>query len=173
MRLLRGRNRWFMIIIRTEEPTDIADIRKVVEEAFPKPLEARLVDQLRANGSSVISLVAVDDGKVVGHAQFSNMTAPFRALGLGPVSVMPDRQRSGIGSQMIRAGLKHAADAGWEGVFVLGNPKYYQRFGFNPDRARGFESPYSGAHFMLLTLNGDRPLAMGKVNYAPAFAALG
>jgi putative acetyltransferase len=162
-----------MMLIRAEEPTDIADIRNVVEEAFPKPLEAWLVDQLRADGSSVISLVAVDGGKIVGHVQFSNMVAPFRALGLGPVSVMPNRQRSGIGSQMIHAGLKHAADAGWEGVFVLGNPKYYRRFGFSPDRARGFESPYSGEHFMLLSLNGDRCLTVGKVNYAPAFAALG
>jgi putative acetyltransferase len=161
------------MIIRAEEPADIAGIRQVVEEAFPKPLEALLVDQLRADGNSVISLVAVDDGKIVGHVQFSDMTAPFKALGLGPVSVMPDRQRSGIGSQMIRAGLKHAADAGWEGVFVLGNPNYYQRFGFSPDRARGFKSPYSGAHFMLLTLNGGRPHTVGEVNYAPAFTALG
>ena len=74
---------------------------------------------------------------------------------------------------MIRAGLTRAADAGWEGVFVLGSLKYYQRFGFSPDRARGFESPYAGPHFMLLALNGDRPLVMGKVSYAPAFAALG
>jgi putative acetyltransferase len=162
-----------MIMIRAERPADIAGIRKVVEEAFPKPLEAWLVDQLRADGNSVISLVALDEGKVVGHVQFSDMTAPFRALGLGPVSVVPDRQRSGIGSQMIRAGLKQAAEAGWEGVFVLGDPKYYQRLGFSPDRARGFESPYSGPHFMLLTFNDDRPLAVGKVNYARAFAALG
>lgn len=161
------------MIVRAEEPTDIAGIRNVVEEAFPKPLEARLVDQLRADGNSVISLVAVDDGKIVGHVQFSNMIAPFRALGLGPVSVVPYRQRSGIGTQMIRAGLKYAADAGWEGVFVLGNPEYYRGFGFSPERARGFESPYSGAHFMLLTLNSNRALTMGKVGYAPAFAALG
>ena len=161
-----------MMMIRAEEPADIAGIRKVVAEAFPGPLEALLVDRLRADGNSVISLVAVDDGRVVGHVQFSSMTAPFRALGLGPVSVMPDRQRSGIGSQMIRAGLKHAADAGWEGVFVLGSPKYYQRFGFSPDRARGFKSSYAGAHFMLLALNGC-PHTEGEVNYAPAFAALG
>jgi putative acetyltransferase len=74
---------------------------------------------------------------------------------------------------MIRAGLKQAADAGWEGVFVLGDPRYYRRFGFSIDHARGFESPYSGAHFMLLIFNGDRPLAVGKVDYAPASAALG
>ena len=162
-----------MMSIRAEEPADIAGIRNVVEEAFPESLEAWLVDQLRADGNSVISLVAADDETIVGHVQFSTMTAPFRALGLGPVSVTPHRQRSGIGSQMIRAGLKHAVDAGWEGVFVLGDPNYYRRFGFSPDRARGFESPYSGEHFMLLALNGDRRLTVGTVNYAPAFAALG
>ncbi len=162
-----------MIIIRAENPADVAGIRNVVEKAFPKPLEARLVDQLRADGNSMISLVAVDDGNIIGHVQFSDMSAPFKALGLGPVSVMPDRQRCGIGSQMIRAGLKSAAEAGWEGVFVLGNPKYYQRFGFSSDRARGFDSPYSGPHFMLLALIGGHASTTGKASYAPAFAALG
>jgi predicted N-acetyltransferase YhbS len=69
-------------IVRAEQPADVAGIRRVVEAAFPKPLEAELVDRLRADGDSAISLVAVDNGKVVGHVQFSNMSAPFRALGL-------------------------------------------------------------------------------------------
>ena len=161
------------MIIRAEEPQDIPGIRRVVETAFPTPLEAKLADQLRLDGDSVISLVAVDEGAIVGHVQFSRIGAPFRALGLGPVSVAPERQRSGIGSQMIRAGLTRATDAGWEGVFVLGNPKYYQHFGFSPESARGFESPYAGPHFMFLALNRDRPLALGEVSYAPAFTALG
>ena len=162
-----------LMIIRAEEPADVPGIRRLVEAAFPKPLEAQLVDQLRADGDSVISLVAVDAGAIVGHVQFSKMAAPFRALGLGPVAVKPDRQGSGIGSQLIRAGIAHATGAGWEGVFVLGNPKYYRRFGFSPERARGFETPYAGAHFMLLALNGDGFLTFGKVSYASAFAALG
>jgi len=161
------------MVIRDEVIGDFAGIRKVVEVVFARSLEAELVDELRASGDSVISLVAVDDDKIVGHVMFSNMTAPFRALGLAPVSVMPDRQRSGIGSLLVRAGLERAELDGWEGVFVLGAPGYYQRFGFSVAGARGFTSRYGGAHFMLIRLNGGRVVSEGEVNYAPAFAALG
>jgi putative acetyltransferase len=161
------------MIIRDEEPGDIDGIRKVVGAAFRQPLEAELVDQLRANRYSVISLVADDAGEIIGHVLFSEMTAPFKALGLAPVSVAPSRQRNGIGSQMIRAGLKQAANSGWEAVFVLGDPGYYRRFGFSPDCASGFASPYAGPDLMALFLNGDLPVTDGEVGYAPAFAALG
>jgi putative acetyltransferase len=161
------------MIMRDEEPADIVGIRNVVDAAFRQPLEAKLVDQLRTDRHSVISLVAVDDGKIIGHVLFSKMTAPFRALGLAPVSVMPDRQRSGIGSQMIRVGLERAADERWEGVFVLGDPKYYRRFGFSFACAKGFASPYAGPYLMALPLRGDLPVTEGEIGYAPAFAALG
>jgi putative acetyltransferase len=108
------------MIIREEDPADISGIRALVEAAFFRPDEADLVERLRADDDSVISLVAVDEDRVVGHAMFSRMAAPLRALGLAPVSVAPDRQHSGIGSRLIRKGLERAAAAGWEGVFVLG-----------------------------------------------------
>jgi len=161
------------MMIRNEKPPDLAAIRKVVEAAFRRPLEAELVDRLRADCYSVISLVGVERGQIVGHVLFSKMTAPFKALGLAPVSVMPSRQGSGIGSRLIRAGLKRAADGGWNGVFVLGDPEYYKRFGFSPARARGFTSPYAGSNLMVLALNGDLPVTKGKIDYAPPFAALG
>ncbi len=158
--------------IRAEEPADIAAIHNVVEQAFLRPLEAVLVDQLRAGGNIAISLVAVKDRGIVGHVLFSNLIAPFKALALAPASVAPDRRRSGIGSAMIREGLSRATDDGWRAVLVVGDPKYYRRFGFSPDCARGLTSPYSGPHFMLLALNGDCPDAIGKVSYATPFAAL-
>ena len=158
--------------IRDEQPKDIAAIRAVVEAAFPLPVEADLVDQLRADGDSVISLVAVDDGQVAGHILFSKLTAPFRALGLAPVSVLPERQNAGIGSRLIRTGLERAALAGWRGVFVLGEPEYYGRFGFDAEAAKGFTSPYAGPYFMALPLNGELPATEGEIGHAPAFAAL-
>lgn len=160
------------MIVRDEEVGDIPGIRKSVEAAFRSPLEANLIDRLRADGDSVISLVAIENGHIVGHILFSKMTAPFRALGLGPVSVMPDRQSSGIGSRLIREGLKRAGNEAWQGVFVVGNPSYYKRFGFSPGRAVGFASPYAGPHLMMLSLKGDIPANTGKIDYAPAFAAL-
>jgi len=97
------------------------------------------------------------------------MTGPFRALGLGPLSVKPSRQRRGIGSQLIREGLDRARDAGWQGVFVLGEPKYYSRFGFDSALASGFMSRYSGPHLMAVALGVELPATEGIVEYPPAF----
>src|SRR5262249_38707649 len=141
----------------------------VVATAFQRPDEARLVDQLR----SVISLVALDGDEVVGHALFSSTAAPFPALGLAPVAIKPDRQRLEIGSQLIHAGLDRSRKAGWKGVFVLGDPRYYCRFGFDRFLASGFTSRYSGPHLMALALDGDLPVTQGIIEYASAFRLFG
>lgn len=160
------------MIIRREAHTDLSAVRKIVEAAFPSPAEAKLIEQLRSDGDAVISMVAVD-GAIVGHAMLSKMAAPFRALGLGPVAVAPERQHKGIGHALVRSALKNAEEEGWQGVFVLGNPDWYQKFGFSSFLAREFESPYAGPHLMALSFNGPLPVATGRIDYAPAFAALG
>ena len=86
------------MIIRGEKPADSAAIHELVAAAFQRPDEVVLVDRLRSDGECVISLVAVDGDEIVGYVLLSRMAAPFRALGLGPVSVKPNRQRAGIGS---------------------------------------------------------------------------
>ncbi len=161
------------MIIRTEQQDDEPVVVTVVEQAFKQADEARLVGQLRADGDTVISLVAVVGNVVVGHVMFSRMVAPFRALGLAPVSVVPQYQRRGIGRSLVEEGLKQAREQGWEAVFVLGDPAYYERFGFRVDLARGFSSPYAGPHFMALSLGANLPASSGKIDYAPAFASLG
>jgi putative acetyltransferase len=161
------------MIIRREELTDISAIRKIVEAAFATPDEARLVERLRSDGDAVISMVAVESGVVVGHAMLSKMDAPFRALGLGPVAVAPDRQGKGIGGSLVRSALKEAEKEGWQGVFVLGDPNLYKKFGFDQLLASGFASPYAGPHFMALSFDRPLPVATGKIDYAPAFAMLG
>jgi putative acetyltransferase len=160
------------VLIREEERADIPEIRKIIEEAFLQPAEANLVDRLRADGESVVSVVAVDEGRVVGHIMFSRMTAPFRALGLAPIAVTPSRQRNGIGSQLIRCGLAQAKTNRWQCVFVLGDPKFYGKFGFSAALAGAFESPYASEHFLALALNGVLPVTTGKVEYAAAFKML-
>ena len=161
------------VLIRREAADDIAAIREIVEAAFGQPDEARLVDRLRGDGDAVISAVAVEDGGVVGHILFSKMAAPFPALGLAPVSVRPDRQGSGIGSALIRWGIGKAAEGGWQGILVLGDNAFYERFGFDAALAAGFASPYAGPHFMALALVGLLPMTIGNVDYAPAFGMLG
>jgi len=161
------------VLIRDEQPADRSAIRAVVTAAFGRPGEADLVDRLRTDGSVVISLVALDvDAVVTGHVLLTRMDAPFTALGLAPLSVLPGRQRSGIGSQLVREALQLAKDTGWQAVFVLGDPQYYGRFGFNAAGASGFSSPYAGPHLMVLALTGALPVSAGSIAYAGPFASL-
>jgi putative acetyltransferase len=157
--------------IRAEHPADRAAIHAVVAAAFGQPDEADLVDSLRYGGHAVVSLVAEEDSGVVGHVMLSAMQAPFRALGLAPVSVTPDRQSAGVGSALIIEAIRLAREASYAAVFVLGDQAYYSRFGFDVDAATGFASPYAGAHFAVLALE-PLPVTTGAVAYAPAFEPL-
>jgi len=161
-----------MIEVRLERDGDRAAIWSVVAAAFSSPDEADLVDRLRADGDVVYSLVGCDGDDIVGHVLFSRMTAPFRALGLAPVSTLATNRRRGIAAGLIEDGLARARQEGWDSVFVLGDPAYYGRFGFDVALAAGFSSPYAGEHFMALTLGETLPTLAGVVAYAPAFAAL-
>jgi putative acetyltransferase len=162
------------MIVRLETPTDIVAIRIVEEIAFGRRDEAQLVDDLRAACDAVFSLVAEEEGIIAGHAIFSRMTAPFPAVGLGPIAVLPEYRRMGIAGQLIREGITRSEAAGWAGIFVLGDPAFYRRFGFSVGKASGFTSPYAGPHLMALSLGGNElPVDTGIIEYAPAFAKLG
>lgn len=158
-----------MIDVRDEEPGDWKAVYQVVSSAFDQLAEAELVKELRGAGDSVASLVAHEDGQIVGHVLLSKMDAPFRALALGPVSVMPTRQRSGVGSALVKRAVNRARSDGWAAIFVLGDPNYYERFGFDIEAAAGFTSPYAGRHFMVLKLSPSLPTT-GELRHAPAFA---
>lgn len=160
------------MIIRKESPGDEVAIRAVVQAAFKQDLEADLVDRLRADGDSEFSLIAIEQGEIVGHVLLSRMQAELRALALGPLAVAPAHQRRGIGSALVGEALEQAASGFWEIVFLLGNPKYYARFGFDPALAAGFASPYAGPHFMACALGKTLRLNSGDVEFPPAFAEL-
>jgi putative acetyltransferase len=158
--------------MRPEMSADRAAIRQVHLQSFPTAAEAELVDDLRADGDVVLSLVAEEDGAIAAHVLFSRMRAPFRALSLAPVAVLPDYRRRGIAARLIEDGLARAV-TDWEAVFVLGDPAYYTRFGFDAGLAAGFASPYAGPHFMVKPLAGKLPSNQGPVAHAAAFARLG
>ena len=91
------------------------------------------MDGLRADGDVIAELACVENGAVVGHAMFSRMAIdpPLRrVVALGPVCARIDRQLSGVGTVLIRAGLAMCVEKGMDAVFVLGDPLYYGRFGF-------------------------------------------
>lgn len=162
------------MFVRPEEPSLYPHIRALLLDTFPEAAEADLVDALRRDGDAEIALVAVDGDDVVGYVLLSRMEAPFRALGLAPAAVLPGRQKQGIGRRLIAAALEAARSADWDGAFVLGDPAYYARFGFDAAAAEGFASPYAGSYFMVLALKPEGlPVRSGRVAYPRAFADLG
>ncbi len=135
------------VTVRRESGEDYAAVRRVNELAFGQPNEAALVDALREQADHFISLVAVLNDKIVGHIFFSPVaieseTSTFSAMGLAPMAVLPERQRLGIGSLLVRAGLAECLHAGHNVVVVLGHPMYYPRFGFVPAVQKGIRSEY-------------------------------
>jgi putative acetyltransferase len=158
--------------IRDENSQDWTAVHQVVTSAFGRSAEAKLVRELREAGDTVVSLVAEEDGQIVGHVLLSKMDAPFPALALAPVSVIPTRQRSGIGSALIKGAVNRARSGGWAAIFVLGDPNYYERFGFDREAAAGFTSVYAGHHFMVLKLSSSLPATTAELRHAPAFSAL-
>lgn len=165
------------MLIRAAAPADAPAVRRVHLAAFPTAAEADLVARLERDGDAVLSLLAERDGTVAGHVLLSRMRVSgdgrdYRALGLGPVAVLPPLQRAGIGSALIRAALAGAGAAGEELVFVVGDPAYYSRFGFAAETAARFASPYAGPCLMALAWSRAPLPARGRADYAPAFAAL-
>lgn len=160
------------MILRDAQPADRDAIDRVISAAFGQAAEARLVRALDHTGDTVLALVAEVPGEILGHVLLSRLSAPFPALALAPVSVAPAQQLRGIGAALIRAAIDRARAAGWAAIFVLGDPAYYRRFGFDAAAAAGFSTPYAGPHFMVLPLAPPLPADRGQLAHAPAFAAL-
>ena len=154
--------------IRVEEPSDIKSIRAMHLRAFGEDSPGQLVDDLRDAKCDVISLVYEHDGQILGHVLFSRLDAPFRALTMAPVGVCPTMHKRGIGTALILKGLEHAMHAGWQVAFVLGDPAYYQRFGFSATAALGYTSPYRGPANMAILLDPNAPTT-GVVKFPSAF----
>ena len=161
--------------IRGRTAADDSAIRRLNDDAFGGTYESRLIEDLRAADLDAVELVAVENDDIVGHILFSVLATTIDqqavpALALAPMAVRPDRQRRGIGSVLVRAGLSLARVRDWRAVIVLGHQKYYPRFGFSAALARPLEAPFSGDAFMALELEpGALRGEKGRVTYPPAF----
>ena len=163
------------LIIRREEPVDIAAIHYLNEKAFGRTAEADAIDVLRDRGAATLSLVAVIDNRVVGHLFFSPVTIEscerkWPGLGLAPLAVLPEYQRRGIGTALMLAGLEECRSLGHERIIVLGHPAYYPRFGFEPASRYGvqFEITAPDEACMILAL---RPGALDGVGGVAKYQA--
>ena len=121
----------FKTHIREERSEDIAAIRDVNKRAFEQEQEGNIIDALRSNGAALLSLVAIVEGQVVGHIMYSPATvANVTGAALGPMAVLPEYQRQGIGSKLVETGNQKLKAAGCPFIIVVGHADYYPRFGF-------------------------------------------
>ena len=166
------------IVIRSESETDVSAITEVTVAAF-KTLEISnhteqfIVGALRAAKALTVSLVATVDGRVVGHIAFSPVTISDGArnwYGLGPVSVLPEYQRQGIGKALIREGLSRLKDMNAQGCCLVGHPEYYRKFGFTNMPGLVLEGVPPEV-FFALSFGGHTP--QGAVAFHEGFSADG
>jgi len=149
-----------MSLIRREQPQDIPEIHQVNIRAFGQKKEALVVDKLRKNCNSILSLVAFTDDKVVGHVLFSPAVIEGKhgrlvGMGLAPLAVLPEYQRKGIGTQLMQTGISRIKEGGCPYIIVIGHPEYYARFGFEQAGRFGISSEWAvpDEAFMILMLD--------------------
>jgi putative acetyltransferase len=169
---------YMSLLIRPETTADHDAVSTVNQFAFGQDDEARLVVALRGSGYMRASLVAEKNERVVGHILFSHLpivteayTVP--ALELASMAVLPENQRQGIGSALVRCGLEVCREQGNRIVVVLGDPQFYQRFGFSSKMAAHLDSPFTRSEsFMAVELvPGALAGVTGRVQFPPPFGA--
>lgn len=149
------------MIIRQEKSEDIRDIHALNELAFGVPEEANIIDKLRDTCEGLLSLVAIEMGKIVGHILFSPATIEgehgvVKGMGLAPMAVLPEMQRQRIGTQLVKRGIEYLRKIHCPFIIVLGHPEYYPRFGFEIASQYGIKSQWEGVPdeaFMILWLD--------------------
>ena len=149
--------------IRKEAAKDIEQVTEILKTAFPTDTESKLVEVLRANDKAIISLVAAKGHQILGHILFS------------PVTTTPPIQEKGIGSQLIREGLRLCQELEYDYCVVLGNPKYYQHFGFERTSNFNLQNEYGvNDEFMVICFSNqvmlEKEMAPLLVRYSPEFA---
>lgn len=165
------------MLIREEKEQDTEAIAAVHRIAFADlsysaQTEHKIVEALRESGDLFLSLVAEEEGQIVGHAAFAPVRIGGRAcrwVGMGPIGVLPEWRHRKIASALIQRGLEYLRQQGIEGVVLLGNPDFYQRFGFFADPTLTLAG--TPPEFFLALPFGTSGEPRGEVTYPPGYAA--
>ncbi|MGI6075712.1 MAG: GNAT family N-acetyltransferase [Pyramidobacter sp.] len=165
--------------IRQERAADYGAVCALVKAAFSTAPrsdgnEHRLVEALRKSASFIpeLSLVAVEGGQIVGHILFTKaFVGQTAVLALAPLSVLPSRQRRGIGRALVLKGHDMAKRLGYHYSVVLGDPSYYSKAGYRPARLYGITPPFDvpDENFMAVKLNACASRVTGVLKYDRAF----
>lgn len=164
------------MIIRNETESDIEVIFEITKSAFENHpfsnnTEQFIIKALRAADALTVSLVAEIDGKLIGHIAFSPVTISDGSdnwYGLGPISVLPDYQKQGVGKSLINEGIRLLKELGGQGCILVGEPNFYERFGFRSPRELIHEGvPQEN----LLALAFGKKMAQGVVTFHQGFSA--
>ena len=162
--------------IREEHAGDISEIRELNQQAFGQAQEGNIVDALRSNGAALLSLVATLDDHVVGHILYSPVSlSGVDGAALGPMAVLPQHQRQGIGSKLIEEGNRRLKESGCPFIIVVGHANFYPRFGFKRAStcAIACEWEIPDEAFMVLTLDHARMAGVsGLAQYRPEFSTV-
>ena len=165
-----------LLEIREEYLSDVAVIRDLNKRAFEQEQEGNIVDALRSNGAALLSMVATLNGRVVGHIMYSPLVVgELTGAALGPMAVLPEHQRQGIGTKLVEAGNRRLKDDGCPFIIVVGHPTYYPRFGFVPANTHGIECEWEVPTdaFMLLVLNQSKLQGVaGLAKYRHEFSSV-
>jgi putative acetyltransferase len=161
-------------MIREAQESDLEAVLNLIHSSFSNKAESDLVKQLISDNEVLLNLVIESSNTIIGNVVVSKVTMePDMGLfcgGVAPLSVLPERQSSGIGSQLMKEAIKKSNEMGMDALFLLGNPDYYKRFGFN---ISNLKSDYRVEHFQELELTRNCLVNLkSKVTYANAFLSL-
>lgn len=161
------------MFIRLAQPRDRDKVANLIDDAFGRHDESLLVSSLRREKCIVYEWVATLSDELVGHLIMSRLRKPEDCLALAPVSVVPDHQGEGIGSALIHTALEEAEEDGWTAAFVLGDPDYYNRFGFDVAAASEFETVYPSEFTGVAIFDGGKFSSLSReIEYAEAFSVI-
>jgi putative acetyltransferase len=159
------------LVIRHSAKMDERSIIAIHTEAFGRSEEAELTTRLLAGNVNTISLIAACENIPIGHILLSEIEAPVKSMALAPLSVVKKYRELHIGSRLVKQAIEEARRAGYQAIFVLGDTRYYERFGFSGESAAPFDCAYQGPHFMALALApGVLNNCRGKIVYPHAFS---